>query len=146
MSGAFKSFVSPLNFDRRSYASQLSKVFKCIIPVMVLGYLYSEKLEVISLVAFGIVGILWVIAMFDSKKICPGWVRSSVSVGLFSFILFCLPAIIYECSDQEHIYIFFDNGRDALIFGFVCWLFVLISIIISNRKAHKKRVAEFGVK
>lgn len=135
-----KNFMSPANLDSHSYATQCSRIVYCTVPLVTLGYIYSETLCVISLNALGIAGILFFVAMFSEKKICQRWLRDTIINGLWSFIVFCLPAIIYACAPEKNaLYLIFDNSRDALIFGFVCWIFVVITDIILNRKAEKKR-------
>ena len=137
-----KRFMSPLNFDRYSYAMQCQKMISCTIPLMTLGYIYSVKLGIFSLIVFGIVGILFLGAMFAKKKICPRWLRDTVSDGLFSFILCCLPATIYACSgNNDIIYFVFEDRRSALIFGFICWLILLICDTTYNWKAKSRREA-----
>lgn len=136
----FKNFMNSLNFDRDSYASQCSKMINCTIPLMTLGYIYSVKLGVISLVMFGLLCSLLIAAMFSKKKICPRWLRNTISDGLFSFILCCLPAIIYACSNSDNITFFiFEDRETALTFGFICWLIILLCDTIYNWKAKNKR-------
>ncbi|MDE6222940.1 MAG: hypothetical protein K2M49_04545 [Muribaculaceae bacterium] len=139
----FKSFMSPLNFDSYSYASQLSRVLNCTFPLIALGYVFNEKLELGASIAMVTMGLMLIVAAFAKRKICPRWLRDTISSGLTTYNVFCLPAIIIVCSSKEGAnLLFFDNGREAIMFGIGYFVFAVFTDILYNRKAEKKRAEE----
>lgn len=139
----FKTFMSPLNVDSYSYASQFGKLSANTFPLMALGYACSEKLEMWASIALIVTVIMAIVAMFCKKKICPRWLRDTISGALTTYSLFCLPAIILVCIGKNGWFydLFMDDNREALIFGVVVLVFSIISDVINNRKMEKKRSA-----
>lgn len=118
------------SFDNGKYADQWAMILACITPLMTLGYTYSIKLFLGSMLAGFIVAIIFLVALFTTKKkIVPQWLRNTISTVIFFYLAICMPAIITICSGQ--------NAWPELYFGIILIITYIIAILIRKRVTEK---------
>lgn len=121
--------------DNGKYSFQLAMLLACITPLTTLGYIYSTKLFLGSMLASLVSSIIFLVALFTTNnKTVPQWLQNTISTVLFFYIAICLPAIITICSGQ-------DAWRE-LYFGIILIFAYIIAILIRKRIAEKKHSIE----
>ena len=113
---SMSKFFDKDSFAREDYRYQIAMIMAAMYPLYTVGKIFDSLALIIgTFVVITVLLVLFVASFFFKKRVCPQWLRDTVSDVISEYMFFCLPAVMLICSGKD------DWLRLFFGIGFMVW-------------------------